>query len=223
MLLCFMEVSLWSGLLGVGPSYFTREPLKRFIHLVEHHVELNSYKIKWDKHTNKWKLQWLSWSSPNSSGALHILASSLSPGSSPVLGKFFHFSVFPKNSARGTYNPQTFTVNSESRTVRLSGAVTVTSIFGNTRTKNEKKKTQHWHTVNLQTLLRWKQKRGYILLLVIEGMGSQNWGDNMNKNWPDLQRLTKVLLQYFEEKTELLKWILWCLNVLQSFGEEIWT
>lgn len=58
---------------------------------------------------------------------------------SPVLGNFFHFSIFP-NSVHGTYNPQTFTVNSESRIVRLPGAVTVTSNFGNTRTENEKKK-----------------------------------------------------------------------------------
>lgn len=72
---------------------------------------------------------------------------------SPVLAKFFHYSVFPNNPARGTYNPQTFTVNSESRIVRLSGAVTATSNFGNTRTKNKKEKNQHWHIVNLQTFL----------------------------------------------------------------------
>lgn len=45
------------------------------------------------------------------------------------------------------------------------------------RAKN--KKPQHWHIVNLQTLLRWKQKWGYILLLIIEGMGSKNLGGKM--------------------------------------------
>lgn len=40
--------------------------------------------------------------------------------------------------ALGTYTAQIFTVNSESMTVRLSGAVNVTSNFGNTTTNNNK-------------------------------------------------------------------------------------
>lgn len=216
-----MKISLWSGLLGMEISYFTKRfiTLKRFIYLIQHHVEPNIYTIKWAEYTNKWKLQWPSWPSPTSSGVLHILASSLSSGSFPSPWEVLplHFSIFPNNPARSTYNPQTFTVNSESRTVRLSGAVTVTSNFGNTRTKNKKEKNQHWHNVNLQTLLRWKKKWGYILLLVIEGVGSQNWGGNMIKNWPDLKRLTEVFLQHLKRRQDF-----WTSPVMSRCLAELW-
>lgn len=158
-----MKVSLCSGLLGVDTSYFSSQPLKRFIQPTKHQLEENIHRIKWHEHTSKLKLQPPNQLWPTFSEALFIFIFSLSSVSFFFLGKFLVFIIFPNHSAPGTYTAQTFTVNSKSRTVRLSGAVTVTSNFGNTRTKNEKKKTQYWHIVNLQGLLKWKRKWGFII------------------------------------------------------------
>jgi len=88
---------------------------------------------------------------------------------SPVLGKFLLFSVFPNHSAPDTYTAQTFTVNSESRTVRLSGAVTVTSNFGNTSTKNRKKTIlAHYQMAGPPKM---KEKMRILSVLVTDGTG----------------------------------------------------
>lgn len=170
-----MKVSLWNGLLGADTFHFSSLSLKIFIQSTKHQLEENIHTIKWHKHTSKWKLQPSSQPWPTFSEALFIFVFSLSSVSFPVLGKFLLFIIFPNHSAPGTYTPQTFTVNSESRTVRLSGAVTVTSNFGNTRTKNEKKKNQYWHIVNLQDLLKWKRKWGYIISVNHRWNGISEW------------------------------------------------
>lgn len=136
-----MDTSPWSGLLWMDTSCFSKGCLKIFVQPTEHQLEENIRAIKRDEHTGKLKPLPPNQPWPTSSEPLLTSVSSLSSVSFPVLGKLLLFSIFPNPSAPGTYTPQTFTVNSESRTVSLSGAVTVTSNFGNTRTKNEEGKT----------------------------------------------------------------------------------